>query len=64
MSRKAYTTESREERLRYFGVMGALLFRAEDPGRLPKRYRIFTRLLRDLYDFPHSVCHTLQRQGE
>jgi len=31
---------------------------------LPKYHSIFTRLLRHLYDFPHPICHILQRQGE
>ena len=30
---------------------------------LLKRYSIFTRLLRPLYDFPPPVCHTPQCQG-
>jgi len=30
---------------------------------LPKYYSIFTRLLRYLYDFPPTICHTPQRQG-
>jgi hypothetical protein len=33
------------------------------PWILRKRYSIFTRLLRTLYNFPPPVCHTLQRQG-
>src|SRR3989442_11376609 len=30
---------------------------------LPECYSIFTRLLRHLYDFPPTICHTLPRQG-
>jgi hypothetical protein len=33
-------------------------------GFLPKHYSIFTRLLRYLYDFLRSICHTAQRRGE
>src|SRR5215510_14251215 len=41
----------------------AVLRHSKRSGLLPKCYSIFTRLLRDLYDFPRLIRHSLQRQA-